>query len=290
MNYTVIKNLKLDDFNTMRLSATAAVAVFPHTTNGLRNALDTYKGRKIIVLGGGSNSIFTKAYYDDTYVFLFTPFLNHLTCSDDMIEAGSGVALSRLSWFALENGYGNLAFLEDIPGTVGGAVVMNAGTQAKSVGEQIKYVRYYDYAENTIVKVKNAGAFHERGSDFGPEHGIIIGAEFSAVPGEYESVLDNMLELKKQRWLKQPRNFPNAGSVFKRPYVNGKPQYVWTLLEECGLRGYRLGGASISEKHPGFIVNRGRCTYEDLERLIELCEDRVYEKFGITLELEWKLI
>ena len=90
--------------------------------------------------------------------------------------------------------------------------------------------------------------------------------------------------------MKQPRNYPSAGSVFKRPYVNGEPKYIWKLLDEVGLRGYRIGGAQVSEKHPGFIVNVGNATGKDVVDLMNYCKQAVWDKYGIKIEEEWRIV
>ena len=98
-----------------------------------------------------------------------------------------------------------------------------------------------------------------------------------------------MLEIKKNRYKKQPRDYPSAGSVFKRPYLNGEPFYIWKIIDECGLRGYSIGGAQISTKHPGFIINTGNATGKDVLDLIEYIKSIVLSKYGILLEEEWRI-
>ena len=110
------------------------------------------------------------------------------------------------------------------------------------------------------------------------------------VSGSYQDILEGMIQIKRNRYSKQPRNFPSAGSVFKRPYYNGEPRYIWKLFDEAGLRGFRIGDAQVSEKHPGFIVNLGNATGEDMLALLNHCKGVVMDRFGIAIEEEWKII
>ena len=136
----------------------------------------------------------------------------------------------------------------------------------------------------------SAHDFEYRNSTWSKNNRVILSSWFSGEEGNYLDSLEELLKIKKNRYVKQPRNFPNAGSVFTRPICEGRELQVWKLIDSVGLRGYRKGGAMISNKHPGFIVNVNNATYEDIIFLVNLCQHEVFNLFGVKLELEWKII
>ena len=219
--------------------------------------------------------------------------MNDIYFKDNTIYAETGVTLSELSWFALEKGVQGFEFLEDVPGSVGGATIMNAGTYQDMIGDILSTVTYYSTKLNKVLTDEvQESFFGKRYSIWGDRGDIILSASFEIQEriADYESILNKLLENKKTRYMKQPRDYPNAGSVFKRPYKNGKGYYVWKLFEGCNLRGYQIGSAMISDKHPGFIVNLDDATPEDILSLLDVAQTRVKTKYGINLELEWKII
>jgi len=167
---------------------------------------------------------------------------------------------------------------------------MNAGTYEDNISLLVSSVYYYDIEKNIFVtKNVNIGDFDRRSSIF-DNNKCIISCEFKLSSGDYSETLERLLEIKKERYLKQPRNYYNAGSVFKRPIHQNKEYFVWKLVEDCGLRGLSENDAMISDKHTGFIVNKGNATYEDIKYLIDLIIAKVYSRYGIKLELEWKIL
>lgn len=291
-NYLIFKDYALKEFNTLRIEAVAQTFCIPYSIRGMENVIkDLGEGKEIVIIGSGSNILFSKPYYDNKYLFISTQMLNKKELRDDTIYAESGVEMGKLAWFALENSIDGFSFMEDIPGTVGGAIIMNAGTYEGIIGDLCKSVIWYDYNEKRIITLEVVdGMFTMRNSIFGHNNGIVLGCILEAKKGVYEDILEAILITKKKRYLKQPRNHPNAGSVFKTPKMDGKKFYVWQLFDELGLRGYSIGDAMVSDKHPGFIVNTGNCTSEDILKLLDFCKIKVYENYGIKLELEWKLI
>lgn len=294
-NYLIVENASLTQYNTLRIKSKAQLLVFPLNNEAIKDIVNDYKNRKIIFLGNGSNILFSKSYYNDEYVFVSFKHMDDIYFNNNLIHAQAGVTLSKLSWFALELGVQGYEFLEDIPGSIGGAVVMNAGTYQNMIGQLISTVTFYSKEKDEIrtdsVKEKDFG---RRYSTWAARGDIILSATFDFEEKErlsyYEPILDELLENKKRRYMKQPRNYPNAGSVFKRPQKNGKDHYVWQLFEGCDLRGHRLGGATISDKHPGFIVNVHDADPEDILGLINLAQMKVREKYEIDLELEWDIV
>lgn len=295
MNYLKVVDCSLAQYNTLRIDAKAHIMLFPLNELGVKEIYQDYADFKKIILGNGSNILLSKTYYGSEFVFISFKHLNEITKNDNEIYAQAGVTLSTLSWFALEQSVKGYAFLEDVPGSIGGAIIMNAGTYKDTIGQLIKKVTYFDMQSGEICteSVKQED-FGRRISKWAIQDALILSANFILFDEQndeqYEEILNEMLEIKKKRYLKQPRNYPNAGSVFKRPTLNGTDYYVWKLFEEVGLRGYKIGGAMISEKHPGFIVNINNAKPDDILALIKLAKERVKSKLEIDLILEWKVI
>jgi UDP-N-acetylmuramate dehydrogenase len=276
----------------MQIKAFAKNVCIPHNLQGIIEAINNEGiNRTIVLIGNGSNIIFSKPYYDDTYLFILTTLLNNIEYKEDLIHAEAGVTTSKLSWYALEKSIRGVEFLEDIPGTVGGGLVMNAGTYEQTIGALCHSVTWYDINRKSIITSTNDGnLFSRRQSVFDDKNKVILSCELKANRGDYNQILELIIEIKKKRYLKQPRNYPNAGSVFKRPQKDGQDYYVWKLLDEAGLRGYSIGDAMISDKHPGFIVNKGNCTGKDVLELLEICQKKVKNQYCIDLQVEWKIV
>lgn len=291
MNFVPINNCSLRQYNTLRLESKAFLMVLPINMTGIQEIYQKYKGRKIIILGRGSNILLSKDYYDENYVFINFKLMDNIEHKNKQIIIETGASLSSLSWYAVENNISGFEFLEDVPGSVGGAIIMNAGTYEDTIGQLAEEVTYYDIAKNEIITDNvSREDFGRRQSKWSDNNIVVISCVLRAELGDYIESLEKLLEIKKSRYLKQPRNYPNAGSVFKRPSLNGIDYYVWKLFEELGLRGLKKNGAMISDKHPGFIVNTGNAKSDDVLFLINLAKDKVKSEFGITLELEWKVI
>lgn len=290
--YLTINDFSLKQYNSMGLQAYADTVYVPVETSGISQLFNEHQLTDFITLGKGSNIILSQERY--TIPFILTNFLNNLEYNGEYIVTDCGVSLSQLAWFALEKSIPGFEFLEDIPGSVGGGLYMNAGTYEDSIGNLVQSVMIYDYTERQIKELTKgdiSSFWGKRDSYFQHHSCFIIKAVFEAnSTGDRVGILDKMLETKKKRYIKQPREYPSAGSVFKRPYVNGEPRYIWKLFDEAGLRGYRIGDAQVSEKHPGFIVNIGNATGKDIVDLMNHCKKAVFDKYGIQIEEEWKII
>ena len=290
MAYLTLKDTSLKKYNSLGLNVQAAQLYLPLDSQGLLEVLELTKTSKRILIGKGCNILLTKVHYDASYAFIVTTMEDDLVLTETELIADAGVNLSRLAWFALEQSLGGYAFLEDIPGTVGGALIMNAGQYEFSFGQLVKWIDLYDTTTNTLSRIiPDKDYFTYRQSKIS-SHEIIIRAGLKTEPGNDEETLTAILKYKKDRYLKQPRKYPNAGSVFKRPYKEGQSYYVWKLFDELELRGHQIGDAQVSQKHPGFIVNCGNATPKDMVDLVKECQKRVKDHFDIDLELEWKVI
>ncbi len=291
--YCILNNVDLWQFNTMKVHSNACRLVLPYTSDGLVEFCKSHSSAEdFITIGKGSNTIFSKNEYD--IPVLCTNLINQMAFENGRIFAQCGVSLNDLAWFARDKGIAGCEFLEDIPGALGGALCMNAGTHDGTISELVYSVRIYDFVKREIVELSRdelAPHWDSRKSYFQAHDCCVIDCVIETGKiDDPDSIMEKMLETKRKRYKKQPREYPSAGSVFKRPFTDGEPIYVWKLLEEAGLRGYLLGGAQVSQKHPGFIINADNATGKELVSLLDLCKKEVKEKFGIILEEEWKIV
>lgn len=289
-NSIKLNDVPLKKYNTLQLESYANIVHFPLNKQGLIEVLnDTNYSRKIII-GKGSNILLKKERYEDDTVFIITSLMDDIHLENDEIVCEAGVSLSSLAWFAIEHSIEGYAFAEDIPGTIGGALIMNAGQYEFTIGQYVNWIDVYDTEINEVKRiVPEEGFFSYRHAKFSSSE-IILSCGLKNMGGDDLENLEKVLNYKRERYRKQPRNYPNAGSVFKRPKKDGEWLFVWKLFEACGLRGKRIGGAELSFKHPGFIVNVNHATPQDVFDLIELCQKSVKDMFDVDLELEWKVI
>lgn len=208
------------------------------------------------------------------------------------ILAGSGVSLARLSSFALENGLTGLEFAHGIPGSVGGGVYMNAGAYGGELGQVISSAATLSFAEQQLPRPRDSSGFSYRHSIYQEQPDtLILRASFSLLPGDPKIIKEAMDDFSVRRRESQPLDLPSAGSTFKRPApVDGHPVYAAALIEQCALKGLTVGGAQVSEKHAGFIVNKGGATAADILALIEQVRQRVLDQRGVELEPEVRII
>lgn len=289
-NYIKLNNVPLKKYNTLQLESYADVVYFPLNTEGMIEVLNTTQNVKRILIGKGSNILLKREKYQDDVIFIITSLMDDIHIENDEIVCEAGASLSSLAWFAIEHSIEGYAFAEDIPGTVGGALIMNAGQYEFTIGQYVHWIDVYNTVENKVKRIiPDEGFFSYRHAKFN-SNDIVLGCGLKNQGGDDLENLEKVLNYKRERYRKQPRNYPNAGSVFKRPSKNGEWLFVWKLFEACGLRGKRIGGAELSYKHPGFIVNVDHATNKDVFDLIELCQKSVKEMFDVDLELEWKVI
>ena len=209
-----------------------------------------------------------------------------LTINEDEIEAGAGVPIPVLARKAYENGLSGLEFASGIPGTLGGAIKINAGAYGGEFKDVVDFTTYLDNNLQIHTVSNEEQNFSYRNSRFNNTDDIIISAKMKLKKENKDIIKAKMDELSAKRKDKQPINFPNAGSVFKR-----KNEYIAAeVIDKCGLKGYNIGDAYISDLHAGFIVNKGNATAQDVIQLIEYIKNTVHEKYNINLELEIKVI
>lgn len=291
-NYFVLNHASMKRYNTLRLEVTAHTVVMPYSMDSFVDALRDFDDKKIVIIGNGSNILFSKNYYDEAYCFIITNLINDITYDGNEIVCEAGTRLHRLAWFSCEQSLGELAFVEDIPGTIGGALFMNAGQWQYTIGQYVNWIEVYNAETKEIQRlIPDEAFFAYRHSKLNEMPVYVLRCGIKAIPGDYNEVLSKMLEYRHERYVKQPRNFANAGSVFKRPKdKDGNSLFVWKLFDTVELRGFRIGDALVSEKHPGFIVNAGDATVDDMADVITECKKRVKDTFDVDLELEWRVI
>lgn len=270
---------------TFRVGGPADFFVMPRTADEIRGILALCKkeGLPYYILGNGSNLLVGDQGYRGVIIQIYKE-MNQITVEEDRILAQAGVLLSKVGNAALDAGLTGFEFAAGIPGTVGGAVVMNAGAYGGELKEILIRATVLT-EEGILLRLSNQELeLGYRTSIIEKKKYLVLEAEFQLQHGEPEKIRAKMDELKVQRVSKQPLEYPSAGSTFKRPegYFAGK------LIQDAGLRGYQVGGAQVSEKHCGFVINKEQATAKDISELMRQVSEKVYQKFGVTLEPEVK--
>ncbi len=244
---------------------------------------------KNVLLGRGSNVVVSDNGFDGAVVSLSELSKIDFDVTDDnCIVAGAGASMLKLASFAQENGLSGLEFAHGIPGTVGGGVYMNAGAYGGEICQVLKNCLVFDQVDGYIFLLNASECeFSYRHSIFMDNKNLIVlFATFELKDGDPDEIKAKMDEYKAKRMASQPLEYPSAGSTFKRPegYFAGK------LIEDSGLKGFGIGGAEVSEKHAGFVINKGGATAEDIKSLVAHIQKTVEEKFDVSLECEIEFV
>ncbi len=274
--------------STFRIGGTARLGIFPDTKQALVRALTLLCECEIpyFVIGKGSNVVFS----DDGYAgaVVFTDSAAKIERRENTLYAESGASLTALSQAARDASLAGLAFAHGIPGTVGGAVTMNAGAFGGQVSDVCVSSEYFDASSGKIGCLDAAAhTFGYRTSVYSthPQY-TVLSAAFALAPGDREEILRSMQQHLAHRKKTQPLMYPSAGSVFKRPVGD----YAGRLIEASGLKGYTVGGARVSEQHAGFIINLGDAKASDVRSLVEQIQARVLRDHGVALECEIRFL
>lgn len=233
------------------------------------------------ILGNGSNLLVGDKGYQGVVLKLDGP-MEQITVEGTRIIAKAGALLSRVAVTAREHGLTGLEFAAGIPGSIGGGVVMNAGAYEGEMKQVVEAVRVMDSAGQVTTLDNDTMEFGYRTSIIRNRPYIVLEVVLGLAPGNREQIAARMEELMQLRKSKQPLEYPSAGSTFKRP----EGHYAGKLIMDAGLRGFRIGGAQVSEKHCGFVINAGHATAADIREVIEEVQERVKEKFHVALEPE----
>lgn len=277
----------MKNHTSFQTGGAADVFISPKNTNEIKSAIDTLKKLSVpyCIIGNGTNLLVSDNGIRGSVIQICHDMCD-IRIENDTIYAGAGALLSSVASKALASSLSGFEKLSGIPGTIGGAISMNAGAYGAQISDVLVSSSYIDSDGNIGVYTSDEHDFGYRKSIYSKSDKIITDAVFKLLPSSYDEIKSQMsLHLKKRRD-KQPLNFPSAGSVFKRP----EGYFAGELIEKAGLKGYCIGGACVSEKHAGFIINTGDATSDDIMRLIKHIQKVVYEKNNVTLECEIKML
>jgi UDP-N-acetylmuramate dehydrogenase len=285
---TAQQNVSLKKLCSFQIGGNARVVVYPDSTESLCRAvsLAVYHGLRFFIVGKGSNLLFADEGFDG--VIICTGKVNGISIIGSSIRAECGVSLGTLSRLAHEHSLTGFEFAHGIPGNCGGAVFMNAGAFGHEICEILESCTYFDARNNRKVSIDASQLqFSYRHSMFMEmPHLIILNATFRLQPGDMVQISTQMSANMQARKERQPLGLPNAGSIFKRPAGTAAGK----LIDDCGLKGVRVGGAEVSTKHAGFIVNFNHATAQDVLQLMHYIQTTVYETYQIQLEPEIRYI
>ena len=272
---------------TFRAGGPADFFVTPEKEGQVRKTLSLFKEAQVprYIMGNGSNLLVGDRGYRGV-ILQICKKMNRIRIQDTVIQAQAGALLSKIAAEAQAKGLTGFEFASGIPGSLGGAAMMNAGAyggEMKQVLIQAQILNASGEIEDVLAEEMELGY---RSSVFSRNGGVILSASIQLEPGDPPAIQSRMEELKFLRTSKQPLEYPSAGSTFKRPegYFAGK------LIQDAGLRGFQVGGAQVSEKHCGFVINKDQATAMDIRSLMEQVSEKVYAQFGVRLEPEVKLI
>ncbi|MGI6497469.1 MAG: UDP-N-acetylmuramate dehydrogenase [Oscillospiraceae bacterium] len=282
------QNEKMAKHTSFRIGGPARLMAFPKTEQelSLLCRLAAANGVTPYIMGNGSNLLVADKGIDGFVIQTFDGLSALRTLDDGVLFAGSGVLLSRVATFAKRQGLSGLEFAHGIPGTVGGAATMNAGAYGGEMKDIVFKTEFCDLLTGEMGTVEgDAHAFVYRGSAFSKGGRVVTGVYFRLTPGSPEAIGKQMDALSRRRRESQPLDLPSAGSTFKRP----QGAFAAALIDQAGLKGLQVGGARVSDKHGGFVVNAGGATCKDVLELIAQVKRQVQEQFGVLLELEVKV-
>lgn len=278
---------ELKDYTSFKIGGRADIMIFPSSISVLSQLVAAIRGHELplLVIGKGSNLLVSDEGFKG--VALNTCRLDSIELiGDTAIKCSCGVSLARLCKFALDNSLGGLEFAYGIPGTAGGAAYMNAGAYGGEMSDVLIECEH-------ILPDGSVGSFKGdelrlgyRCSAYTDSDLVIASLTLKLEHGDRGEIKAKMDDLISRRKEKQPLEYPSAGSTFKRP----EGHFAGALIEQCGLKGCRIGGAEVSQKHAGFLINKGDATCKDMLALIDHCRDTVYKATGVTLETEVKII
>ena len=272
---------------SFRIGGPAEVMAFPKSKEELSDILKTSKllDCKPVIIGAGTNILAPDDGIRGLVIVLKDCLDGMKQLDETHIQISAGVTMTRAALYAAGLGLSGLEFAHGIPGTVGGGVYMNAGAYGGEISQVCARVQVMDSEGNTHVLSNAEMDFSYRHSRIEDEGGIVLSADFSLSQKNPEEIRATMQELMARRKNSQPLDLPSAGSAFKRP-VGG---YAAALIDQAGLKGFQVGGAAVSQKHAGFVVNVGGATANDVKQLLKEVSGKVYEQTGIRIEPEIRI-
>jgi len=271
---------------TFRIGGPAKYLFTPKSQEEILKIIDICKKNdiKYMIMGNGSNVLFSDKGYDGAIIQIYNSYCD-IEVLDDGLYAKAGALLAKLATVARDNSMTGMEFAAGIPGTLGGAIVMNAGAYGGEMKDIVEYVELL-MPDGTVDRVLCDNMKFGYRESIVSKDMIVLGAKLKLQKGDKKLIQSRMDELKEARTSKQPLDLPSAGSTFKRP----EGYYAAKLIDDSGLRGFKCGGAMVSDKHCGFVVNYDKATCQDVLNLIEQVQEIVEDKFGVRLEPEVKII
>ncbi len=287
----VLENEPLLKYTSFKIGGPADIFIEILDLNSLQQIIKYVSKNQIstFVLGNGSNLLVSDLGVRGVVLKLGGDFNKISICedSDNCINCGAGVSLAKVCVFAMQHSLSGLEFSWGIPGSCGGAIFMNAGAYGGEMVSVIESCEYISNDGNLHKLYKEDMELSYRHSIFSHNDGIVTSIRLKLEKDNKEKIRERMHDYISRRKSKQPVDYPSAGSIFKRP---GNGYYAAALIDQAGLKGYKIGGAMISPKHAGFIVNDGGATCKDVLKLIEIIKEKVFKNSGIMLECEVKII
>ncbi len=279
----ILENELMSRHTTFRTGGPASLFLRPRTTEEIKGVLKLLKRAEVdfFILGNGSNLLVSDKGFDGVIISLAN-FADINIEDETKVVAQAGAMNSSIAMLARDNSLTGFEFAAGIPGTIGGAMIMNAGAYGGEMKDITSKVTVLS-SDGEVIKLDNqAMKFGYRTSAIKGKNFVVLSAVLDLQKGDKGEIAGKMQELALKRKEKQPLEYPSAGSTFKRPegYFAGK------LIEDAGLRGFTVGGAAVSEKHCGFVINKGNATSADIYELIRRVQDKVYEDFSVKLEPE----
>lgn len=281
----VLENVDLENYTTYKLKGKLKVIVIPENIEKLKKLIKFLKTENIKykILGNGSNLIFVNDYDG---VLIKLEKLNNLEIKDNIVNVEAGYSLIKLSLLTAKQGLSGLEFASGIPGTVGGAVYMNAGAYKEDMASIIKYIEVLDENLNVIKIDKRNLNFGYRKSLLQTKKYICLNVCLELKNGNTDEIM-NLIQTRKQKRLDtQPLEYPSAGSVFRNP----EGMFAGKLIEDLNLKGLSVGDAVVSPKHANFIINTGKATGKDVKELIEIIKNKVKDNYNIDLLVEQEFV
>jgi UDP-N-acetylmuramate dehydrogenase len=283
----VVHQCDLTDYNAYRLPARCDIAYFPESINDVVTLVRQLHGQPYVLLGSGHNVILARSTYTTPFV-IFQDALDQFTIDGTRVQAGAGVFTRALCEATATAGLSGLEVFYDIPSSLGGAVVMNAGAYGHEIRDVLVAVTAVDSRTGAVeTMARDQLDLAYRHSRFQEQpYWIVVAVELELQRGDRDQIRADMERIKTDRWQKQPRDYPNAGSVFKRP----QGRYVGPMIDQLGLKGKQVGGFRVSPKHGGFIEKVGDGTGAELMALIGEVKTAIDQAFDVDLELEQRVI
>lgn len=287
-NLTVWRNEPMSKHTSFKIGGDADIFITVNSISDLTKVIEVLNNFNVpfFIIGNGSNLLISDKGIRGAVIKLGGEFSNIELVDDNTIECGAGVLISKLCSFACQNSLSGLEFAYGIPGTAGGAVFMNAGAYGSEMKDVMLSAKSLTFSGEIINRSAEEMELSYRKSIYRQVDEIILSAKLELKKGDKLHIKEKMNEFIARRKEKQPLEYPNAGSVFKRPVGN----FAGTLIQTCGLKGKKIGGAMVSEKHSGFIINTGNATCEDVVNLIDHIKATVFEKSNIALECEVEIV